>query len=103
MERKLAAILYADVVGYSHLACLDEEGAHRVFRAHFDALSATIEGHAGLIVITAGDAVFAEFGSVVSALKCAVTAQHELAERNKGLSDDRKLQFRIGVNLGDTS
>jgi len=101
MERKLAAILYADVAGYSRLVGADEEGAHRLFRSHFDALKATIKDHGGRIVHTAGDAVLAEFASAIAALKGAIAAQREMAKRNGDLSDDRKLQFRIGINLGD--
>jgi len=101
MERKLAAILYADVAGYSRLIGADEEGTHRIFRAHFDALNAIIEGHGGRIVHTAGDALLAEFSSIVTAVNCAMAAQRDLAKRNENLTDSRKLQFRIGVNLGD--
>jgi adenylate cyclase len=101
MERKLTAILYADVAGYSRLTGDDEEGTHATLKAHLDVLTQAINAHQGRVVNTAGDAVLAEFASVVTALKCAVAAQRDLAECNKGLADDRKLQFRIGVNLGD--
>lgn len=101
MERKLTAILYADVAGYSRLTDADEEGTHRIFRAHFDALTGGVEAHGGRVVHTAGDAVLAEFASVVAAVGCAVAAQRDLAARNASLPADRRLEFRIGVNLGD--
>lgn len=101
MERKLAAILYADVAGYSQLTGIDEEGTHRTLKVHLRALTETIEGHDGRICHFAGDAALAEFGSVVTALKCAVAAQRHLAEHNKNLPENRRLEFRIGVNLGD--
>lgn len=101
MERKLAAILYADVVGYSRLTGADEEGTFRSLKDHFDAFANEIEKQGGRIVNTAGDAVLAEFASVVAALNCAVAVQREFAKRDEGVLDDRKLQFRIGVNLGD--
>jgi adenylate cyclase len=101
MERKLTAILYADVAGYSRLTGADDEGTVETLKIHFGALKKAIGGHGGRIVNTAGDAVLAEFASVVTALRCAVAAQRDLAERNKDLPDLRKLQFRVGVNLGD--
>ena len=101
MERKLTAILYADVAGYSRLTGADDEGTVETLKIHLGALIKAIEDHGGRVVNTAGDAVLAEFASVVTALKCAVEAQRDLAERNKDLPENRKLQFRVGVNLGD--
>jgi len=101
MDRKLTAILYADVAGYSRLTGADEKGTYESLKVRLGALIDAIEGHGGRIVNTAGDAVLAEFASVVTALKCAVAAQRDLQERNKDLPENRKLQFRIGVNLGD--
>jgi TolB-like protein/class 3 adenylate cyclase len=101
MDRKLTAILYADVAGYSRLTGADEEGTHATLKTHLGALTETITGHGGRICHFAGDAVLAEFGSVVTALKCAVSAQRDLADRNRDHPDERRLQFRIGVNLGD--
>jgi adenylate cyclase len=101
MDRKLTAILYADVAGYSRLTGLDEEGTHQTLKAHLGLLTETIQNHDGRICHFAGDAVLAEFASVVTAVGCAVAAQRALAERNKNLPESRKLQFRIGVNLGD--
>lgn len=101
MERKLAAILYADVAGYSRLTGADEEGTHTALKAHLGALTEAIQGHGGRICHFAGDAVLVEFASVVTALECAVAAQRDMAKHDRDLTEDRKLQFRIGVNLGD--
>ena len=101
VKRKLTAILYADVAGYSRLTGDDEEGTHRLLSAYLDVITATIEKHSGRTVHFAGDAVLADFGSVVDALACAVEAQRELRKRNEGLPEERRLQFRIGLNLGD--
>ena len=101
LPRKLAAILYADVAGYSRLTGEDEEGTHRTLRAYLDLISSSIREHDGRVVHYAGDAVLADFGTVVDALSCATAVQGELADRNSGILDERKVQFRIGVNLGD--
>ena len=101
VRRKLAAILYADVAGYSRLTGADEEGTHKTLSAYLDAMAAAIEGHDGRVVHYAGDAVLAEFRSVVAALACAVEIQKELGARNAEVPDERKVQFRIGVNLGE--
>ena len=101
VSRKLAAILYADVAGYSRLTGEDEEGTHRTLRLYLDAMATAIEGHDGRVVHYAGDAVLAEFGSVVAALTCAVDVQKDLAGRNADVPDERKVRFRIGVNLGE--
>ena len=100
LPRKLAAILYADVAGYSRLTEEDEEGTHRRLSAYLDAITTSIEKHNGKVLHFAGDAVLSDFATVSDALICAVTVQQDLKHRNKDLSDDRKVQFRIGVNLG---
>lgn len=99
--RKLAAILHADVAGYSRLISADEEGAHRTVADHLDAIADMVSGHGGRVVNYAGDAVLSDFASVVAAVKCAVEIQKEMAVRNVPVPDERKVQFRIGVNLGD--
>ncbi len=101
LARKLAAIFYADVAGYSRLTGEDEEGTHRALSAYLDTLTTSIEKHNGKVLHYAGDAVLAEFASVVNTLTCAVDIQHDLKGRNEDLPDDRKVQFRIGINLGD--
>ena len=101
MERKLAAILYADVAGYSRLTGADEEGTHEALSASLDLFATAIEDHQGRVVHYAGDAVLAEFGSVLAALTCAVQVQRALGARNEGVADDKKLQYRIGINLGE--
>ncbi len=101
LERKLAAILYADVVGYSRLTGEDEEGTHRALSVYLDTLTTSSEKHNGTVLHYAGDAVLAEFASVVNALTCAVVIQRDLKARSEHLSEQRKVQFRIGINLGD--
>jgi len=101
LPRKLAAILYADVAGYSRLTGEDEEGTHRRLSEYLDLIRDAIEGHQGRVVHYAGDAVLADFGTVTEALACSTSIQRELASRNQDLPDERKLQFRIGVNLGE--
>lgn len=100
-ERKLTAILYTDVAGYSRLTGQDEEGTHRVLSTFLDTITAFIESHKGQVLHFAGDAVLAEFASVVNALTCAAEIQRDLKVRNEDLSEERKLEFRIGINLGD--
>ncbi len=101
MPRKLAAILYADVAGYSRLTGEDEEGTHRRLSEYLDLISALIDQHNGGVVHYAGDAVLADFGTASDSLTCAVAIQRDLASRNETLPDDRKLHFRVGVNLGE--
>ncbi len=101
LERKLAAIFYGDVAGYSRLTGQDEEGTHRILSTYLDAITDAIEKHNGKVVHFAGDAVLADFSTVKDAINCAVKAQQELKIRNQNFSDDNKLEFRIGVNLGD--
>lgn len=101
MERKLAAILYADVAGYSRLTGADEEGTHRALGAALDRLSETVEQHGGRVCHTAGDAILAEFPTVSAAVTCAVAAQGEFASWNADVPEDRQLRFRMGINLGE--
>src|SRR5271154_1893008 len=100
--RRLTAILAADVVGYSRLMGADEEGTHERVKNHLrDLIDPKIREHRGRIVKTTGDGVLAEFASVVDAVRCAGEIQHAMADRDLDLAEDRRLRFRIGVNLGD--
>jgi class 3 adenylate cyclase/pimeloyl-ACP methyl ester carboxylesterase len=102
VERHLAAIFAADVAGYSRLMGADEEGTHAQLRAHRSELcNPAIERHRGHIANTAGDSILAEFGSVVDAVTCAVEIQRGMVARNAEVSPDRRIEFRIGINLGD--
>ena len=102
MERRLAAILAADVAGYSRLMGMDEEGTLIQLKRHRQALvDPKIEEHRGRIVKTTGDGMLVEFSSVVDAVRCAVELQRGMSERNAGVSVDKRIEFRIGVNLGD--
>ena len=101
VKRKLAAILSADVKGYSRLMGEDEEGTIRTLNAYKEVITGFIQKYQGRVVGTAGDSILAEFPSVVDAVRCAVGIQEELKDRNKELSEDRRMEFRIGVNLGD--
>jgi adenylate cyclase len=101
VTRKLAAIFYADVAGYSRLTGEDEEGTHRRVSAYLDAITTSINKHNGKVLHFAGDAVLADFTTVSDALICAANTQTDLKDRNKDLPDDRKVQFRVGVNLGE--
>src|SRR6266851_2613149 len=100
--RRLAAILAADVVGYSRLMGADEEGTHERLKAHLrELVDPKIGEHHGRIVKTTGDGVLAEFASVVDAVRCAGEIQRAMADRDLDLAEERRLRFRIGVNLGD--
>jgi adenylate cyclase len=101
MKRKLAAILSADVKGFSSLMEADEEGTLRTLKCYRASIDALISRHEGRVVGTAGDSVLAEFASSVEAARCAVEIQEELAKLNADASRDRRLEFRIGINLGD--
>jgi len=101
LERKLVAILAADVDGYSRLTGIDEEGTLAILSAHRTITDALIAQHGGRICGTAGDSVLAEFASVFAAVQCAVEIQRELAETNRTLSEERRMWFRIGINVGD--
>jgi class 3 adenylate cyclase len=99
--RRLAAILAADVVGYSRLMGLDEAGTAQAVREHRAAADPLIAEHGGRVVKTAGDGVLIEFASVVGAVECAIALQHLAAERNAAVAADRRPEWRIGVHLGD--
>jgi TolB-like protein/class 3 adenylate cyclase/Flp pilus assembly protein TadD len=99
--RRLAAIVAADVAGYSRLMGIDEVGTARTLREHRKVTDALVAKHGGRLVKTTGDGVLLEFPSVVDAVECAVAVQAVMAERNKGLPEDRRMLFRIGINLGD--
>ncbi len=102
MERRLAAILAADVVGYSRLIRADEEGTLAALQAlRAELIDPKIAEHHGRIVKLMGDGMLVEFGSVVDAVRAAVEAQQSVSERNAGLPDDKRIEFRVGVNLGD--
>ena len=102
VQRRLAAILAADVAGYSRLMGEDEEGTLATLTAHLSELiEPCIAEHRGRVVKTTGDGLLAEFASVVDAVKCAVAFQEGMAERNTDTPEDRRIEFRIGVNLGD--
>jgi adenylate cyclase len=100
--RRLAAILAADVAGYSRLMGADEEGTHERLKAHLrELVDPKIRAHQGRIVKNTGDGFLAEFSSVVDAVRCAVEVQRGIAEREPGEPEERRIRFRIGVNLGD--
>ena len=101
VDRRLSAILAADVAGYSRLMGLDEVGTARVLREHRVRTDALVAKHGGRIVKTTGDGLLLEFPSVVDAVECAVAVQAVMAERNQGVPQDRQMLFRIGINLGD--
>lgn len=101
LPRRLAAIVYADVAGYSRLTGDDEDATHRRLSQYLEFIAARIESNRGRVVHYAGDAVLAMFDAAVDALSSAVSIQNELKLRNSELPDERKLRFRIGVNLGD--
>jgi adenylate cyclase len=101
LKRKLTAILYTDVVGYSRLTGSDEEGTHRRVMQLLDNVSSQITAAGGTVLRYAGDAILAEFSSTVSAVKTAVSIQAALLNQNAELSDDQKVQIRIGINIGD--
>jgi adenylate cyclase len=100
--RRLTAILAADVAGYSRLMGADEEGTHERLKAHLrELVDPKIAEHRGRIVKNTGDGFLAEFPSVVDAVRCAAEVQRGMAERNAGMAEDSRIEFRIGINLGD--
>src|SRR5712691_2392645 len=101
MERKLTAILSADVKGYSRLMGADEVATIRTLTVYREVMGALIQQHRGRVVDAPGDNLLAEFASVVDAVQCAVRTQQELKTRNVDLPPDRRMEFRIGINLGD--
>jgi len=100
-SRKLAAILHADVVGYSRLMEQDEQGTLAMLTKYRNAMAGAIEGHRGRVVDMAGDSLMAEFPSVVDAVQCAVTLQRTLHTRNASLPEAKRVQFRMGIELAD--
>src|SRR5215831_1728034 len=102
VERKLAAILAADVAGYSRLMGADEEGTlARLKAVRREIADPKIKEHHGRIVKTTGDGLLIEFASVVDAVRCAVEVQRDMAERNVDVPADHRIEFRMGINLGD--
>jgi len=100
--RRLAAILAADVAGYSRLMGQDEEGTHARLQAHLrELVDPKIKEHRGRIVKNTGDGLLAEFPSVVDAVRCAVEVQRGMADRNAETVEDKRITFRVGINLGD--
>jgi len=101
LKRKLAAILSADAVGYSRLMGKDEEATVRTLTAYHEVMCALTRQYNGRVLDFPGDNLLAEFASVVDAVQCAMAVQKEITARNEKLHEDRKMQFRIGINLGD--
>jgi class 3 adenylate cyclase len=100
--RRLAAILAADVAGYSRLMGADEEGTHERLKAHHrELVRPKIREHSGRMVKTTGDGMLAEFPSVVDAARCAAELQRAMIDREAGVPDERCIRFRVGINLGD--
>ncbi len=102
-KRKLATILSGDVKGYSRLLAKDEDGTVRTLNAHKGVMANVIQQHGGKVIDAPGDNVLAEFPNVADAVKCAVEIQKELKNRNDKLPEHRRLEFRIGINLGEVS
>jgi TolB-like protein len=101
IERRLAAILAADIAGYSRLMGMDEVGTAQALRERRAAIDPIIAQHGGRIVSTAGDGILAEFPSVVDAVECGIAVQKIMADRNTAVSTERRMLLRIGINLGD--
>jgi adenylate cyclase len=102
VERRLAAILAGDIAGYSRLMGIDEEGTLRQLKAHRkELIDPKITEHRGRIVKTTGDGMLVEFGSVVDAVRCAVDTQRGMAERNANVPAERRVELRMGINVGD--
>jgi TolB-like protein/class 3 adenylate cyclase len=101
MERRLAAIVCADVAGYSRMMGADEAGTHATFKAHRTAIYPIILNHGGRLVKNTGDGFLLEFPSIVGAIEAAIAMQKVMAERNEHLPIDRLMQFRMGIHMGD--
>lgn len=101
VQRRLAAILAADVAGYSRLTSVDEEGTAKMLLEHRSVTDALIESYGGRIANTAGDSIVAEFSSSVEAVRCAVEIQEAISTRNLTVPTNSQIRFRIGVNVGD--
>ena len=101
-QRRLAAIVATDVVGYSRLMGVDEEGTLAALKAHRrELVDPKVAEHRGRIVKATGDGILLEFGSVLDAVRCCVEVQRAMAERNSDVPEDRRMLFRVGINLGD--
>ena len=100
-KRKLAAILSADAVGYSRLMGEDEAATMRMLETYKRVIGDLTQQHRGRVVGSPGDFILAEFASVVDAVQCAVAMQKEIQARNQELPENRRMQFRIGINLGE--
>ncbi len=100
-RRRLAVILAADIVGYSRLMALDEDGTVQTLATYQEVIASLVAEHHGRIFNLAGDGILAEFASAVQAVRCAVAIQRMAARRNGDLAADRQVMFRIGLNLGD--
>src|SRR3974390_1819635 len=101
VERRLSAILAADIAGYSALMGADEARTVRDLKGHQAVVLPMVGEFGGRIIDTAGDGILAEFPSVVNAVKCAVAIQSKMAESNAAIEPERRMQFRVGINLGD--
>ena len=102
VERRLAAILAADMVGYSRLMEADEDGPVARQKAHrAELIDPKIAGHQGRIVKTTGDGLLVEFASAVDAVRCAVDMQRTTAEREATVPESQRIRYRVGINLGD--
>src|SRR3984885_4823878 len=101
MERRLAAIVCADIAGYSRMMGADEAGTHASFKAHRSAIYPIILNHGGRLVKNTGDGFLLEFPSIVGAIEAAVAMQAVMAERNNHLPADRVMHFRMGIHMGD--
>jgi adenylate cyclase len=102
VERRLAAVLAADVFGYSRLMGADEEGTLAALKAcRREIIDPKIAEHRGRIVKTTGDGALVEFASAVDAVRCAMEIQHGMAKSSADVSEDRRIEFRIGINVGD--
>jgi adenylate cyclase len=101
LPRRLAGILYADVAGYSRLMGSDEDSTHRTLCNHLDMIAESVQRHHGQVMHYAGDAVLAKFNAALDALSCATDVQTRLRTCNADLPDDERVEFRVGVNLGD--
>jgi adenylate cyclase len=102
VERRLAAILAADVAGYSRLMTADEEGTHfRLLTHRREVIEPKVREHRGRVVKYTGDGALAEFSSVIEAVRCALEVQQLMLARNAGVSPSRRIEFRMGINLGD--
>src|SRR5215471_15671056 len=102
IERRLAAILASDVVGYSRLMGEDEEGTLAALKTlQRELIDPKVQAHCGRLVKTTGDGALVEFASVVDAVRCAVDVQRDMTERNSSIPAERRIDFRVGINVGD--